>query len=215
LSGYTDKCHIIPYGIPLENFEHCDDVSKKNVRRRFGDRLIVSVGRLVYYKGFEYLLKAMTHVRGSLVIVGDGPLRAKLQQLARELGVHNKVYFVGKVPEAITVYYHAADVFALASIARSEAFGIVQIEAMAAGLPVVNTGLDSGVPSVSVHDHTGITVPPADPDSLAVALNRLLDNRELRQAFGDAGRRRVREEFALEKMTARTLALYEKVAHQA
>jgi len=215
LSCYTDKCHIIPFGISLENFERCDDVARKEVRRRFGDRLIVSVGRLVSYKGFEYLLQAMTRVRGSLVIVGDGPLRAKLQQLARELGVHNRVYFVGTIPQSITAYYHAADVFALASTARSEAFGIVQIEAMAAGLPVVNTRLDSGVPFVSVHDHTGITVPPADPDALAAALNRLLDNRDLSKSFGDAGRQRAREEFALEKMTATTLDLYERVAHQA
>ncbi len=110
------------------------------------------------------------------------------------------------------VCYHAADVFALASSARSEAFGLVQVEAMAAGLPVVNTKLASGVPFVSVDEETGLTVPPCDPEALAAAINRLLNNPDLRRSFGDAARKRTRQEFSLDVMTSRTLALYEAVA---
>ncbi len=106
-------------------------------------------------------------------------------------------------------YYHAADVFALPSVARSEAFGIVQIEAMASGVPVVNTSLDSGVPFVSLHELTGLTVPPADSERLADATNLLLDNPDLRLRLGRAARLRAREEFALATMTSRTMALYE------
>ena len=107
---------------------------------------------------------------------------------------------------SVTPYYHAADLFALASVARSEAFGIVQIEAMAAGLPVVNTSLDSGVPFVSLDGQTGLTVPPGDPEALAAALNRLLDDDGLRQSLGQAGVRRARQEFSLDTMLRRTLA---------
>jgi glycosyltransferase involved in cell wall biosynthesis len=174
--------------------------------------LIISVGRLGYYKGFEYLIRAMAKVRGKLLIIGDGPLRRKLCDLTNELGLGEKVIFAGEIQnEEMTPYYHAADVFALASIARTEAFGIVQIEAMAAGTPVVNTALDSGVPSVSLHEQTGLTVPPGDPDALAAALNRLLDNEALRHSLGAAARLRARAEFALETMLSRTMSLYESV----
>jgi rhamnosyl/mannosyltransferase len=111
-------------------------------------------------------------------------------------------------------YYHASDLFALASVARSEAFGIVQIEAMAARLPVVNTGLDSGVPYVSLHQQTGLTVPPGDSAALAGAINRLLDDPALRESFGRAGARRAQEQFSLGSMQRRTLQLYHSLIKQ-
>jgi glycosyltransferase involved in cell wall biosynthesis len=120
--------------------------------------------------------------------------------------------FLGEIQnERVIPYYHAAQVFALASVARSEAFGIVQIEAMASGLPVVNTSLDSGVPFVSLDGQTGLTVPPTDSDAMAAALNRLLDNAELRQTLGSAGIRRAQQEFSLDTMVGRTLDLYRSV----
>lgn len=209
LARYLDRCHIIPYGIALDQFEHCDPKAVSELRDHYGDRLILSVGRLVYYKGFEYLIRAMQQVRGKLVIVGDGPLREKLEALASGIGVADKVVFAGEIQnDAVTPYYQAAKVFALASVARSEAFGIVQIEAMAAGLPVVNTALDSGVPFVSLHEQTGLTVPPENPEALAAAVNRLLDDEALRNSLGQAAISRAHQEFSLEAMTSRTLALY-------
>lgn len=212
LQAFQDRCHVIPYGIDTTQFEQCSPEEVRRVHERFGERLIISVGRLVYYKGFEVLIRAMTRVRGKLLIVGDGPLRGDLQRMAAELGVAEKVVFVGEINNAkVTAYYHAADLFALASVARSEAFGIVQIEAMAAGLPVVNTSLDSGVPFVSLHGETGLTVPPGDSQTLAAAINRLLDDEGLRRSLGQAGVRRARQEFGLDTMLRRTLQLYERV----
>jgi glycosyltransferase involved in cell wall biosynthesis len=212
LQAFRQRCHVIPYGIDTSHFEQSDPAAVRAVRERYGERLVISVGRLVYYKGFEVLIRAMATVRGKLLIVGDGPLRADLQSLAAELGVSGKVIFAGEINNADVVsYYHAADLFALASVARSEAFGIVQIEAMASGLPVVNTGLDSGVPFVSLHGQTGLTVPPADPSALAVAINQLLDDQSLRQSLGLAGVRRAKQEFGLDTMLNRTLQLYRTV----
>lgn len=214
LSRYRDRCRVIPYGIALEQFESCDPAAVAGIRQQYGSRLVLSVGRLVYYKGFEYLIRSMTQIRGKLLIIGDGPLQGKLHELATGLGLGDKVIFVGEMQnEQVIPYYHAADLFALASVARSEAFGIVQIEAMAAGIPVVNTRLDSGVPFVSLHEQTGLTVPPADPDALADAINRLLDNTDLRRFLGNAARARARQEFSLDVMTSRTMALYETVAN--
>jgi len=212
LARHRSRCEVIPLGIPLQDFDHCDADSIAVVRREYGDRLIVSVGRLVYYKGFEYLIRAMTRVKGRLLIIGEGPLRNKLKALAADLGVADRVYFLGRIDHnRLVACYHAALVFVLASTARSEAFGLTQVEAMAAGLPVVNTQLDSGVPFVSLHEQTGLTVPPADPDALAAAINRLLVNQDLRQSLGRMARMRAQKEFSLDAMVSRTLSLYDRV----
>jgi glycosyltransferase involved in cell wall biosynthesis len=212
LQAFRDRCHVIPYGIDTTQFEQCDADAVRRVRAQYGERLVISVGRLVYYKGFDVLIRAMASVRGKLVIVGNGPLRGELQSLAAQLGVTDKVVFAGEINNTdVMPYYHAADLFALASVARSEAFGIVQIEAMAAGLPVVNTSLDSGVPFVSLDGQTGLTVPPGNPTALAAAINRLLDDDALRHSLGQAGVRRAKQEFSLDTMLSRTLQLYQTV----
>ena len=212
LTAHQSRCRVIPYGISLERFTRCDEGTVTKIRQQYGPKILISVGRLIYYKGFEYLIRAMAHTDARLLIVGDGPLRESLEKLAADIGITERVVFLGEVPnDDITPYYHAADVFVLASVARSEAFGIVQLEAMACGKPVVNTRLDSGVPFVSLDGVTGITVPPADPEALAVAINRLLDNAELRQQYGEAGTRRVEAEFTVDRMVARTLELYDQI----
>jgi glycosyltransferase involved in cell wall biosynthesis len=214
LARHKERCHVIPLGIPIESFAHCDPSAAAAIRRQYDGRLIMAVGRLVYYKGLEYLIRAMTRVEGKLLVVGEGPLLSKLSALASELGVGERVVFLGKVDhDHLVACYHAAQVFVLASIARSEAFGIAQIEAMAAGLPVVNTNLDTGVPFVSLHEQTGLTVPPCDSDQLAAAINRLLDNPDLAAAFGRAASLRAKQEFAVDVMAARTLSLYDQIAH--
>jgi rhamnosyl/mannosyltransferase len=215
LAQHQERCHVIPLGIPIKSFDYCDPSAVAAVRQQYGDSLIVSVGRLVYYKGFEYLIRAMTQVQARLLIIGEGPLRNSLESLASELGVAERVCFLGKVNhDRLVACYHAASAFVLASIVRSEAFGIAQIEAMAAGLPVVNTNLDSGVPFVSLHQQTGLTVPPEDAGALAVAINQLLQNHELRASLGRAARLRAVQEFSLESMASRTLSLYERIAFQ-
>ena len=212
LARHRDRCHVIPYGIPLAQFRSCAPAAVDQLRRQYGDRLVLAVGRLVYYKGFENLIAAMRHVNGRLLVAGDGPLREKLQGMAAEAGAAGKVIFLGEIPNnEITPYYHAASMFALPSVARSEAFGIVQIEAMTAGTPVVNTSLDSGVPFVSLDQITGLTVPPGDIGALGSAINRLLDDADLRRRFGEAARARAESEFSVEIMKSRILSLYRQV----
>jgi len=212
LSNYRHRCHVIPYGIDAAKFDDCDRDQVSSIRRRYGPRIVVGVGRLIYYKGFEYLIDAMTRVSGRLLVIGDGPLRHRLERQAIVQNIKDRVVFLGEIQNRdIVPYYHAADVFVLPSVARSEAFGIVQLEAMASGKPVVNTRLDSGVPFVSPHGVTGLTVPPANPEALADAVNLLLGDAQRRTEFGNAGRRRVREEFSVELMVRRTRNVYDKI----
>lgn len=209
LRRHADRVRIVPYGIRAEEFETADPDEVARIRERYGPKIVLGVGRLVYYKGFDYLVRSMAAVDGTLVILGDGPLRQALQERAAEAGVADRVALPGAVPDLVP-WYHAATVFALPSIARSEAFGIVQLEAMAAGTPVVNTKLDSGVPFVSRDGESGITVPPQNPQALAGALNRLLDDAVLRRQYGEAARQRVRREFSVGRMAADTLAIYQQ-----
>jgi rhamnosyl/mannosyltransferase len=154
----------------------------------------------------------MNSVDASLLIVGDGPLRYKLEtQATANSVVRNRVHFLGRIHD-VTPYYHACDVFVLPSIARSEAFGIVQLEAMACGKPVINTRLQSSVPFVSLDGVTGITVAPGNPAAIADALNKLMDDAELRQRYGNAALQRVRAEFTDTAMIKRTLDVYTHVA---
>jgi rhamnosyl/mannosyltransferase len=212
LSDFVDRCRIIPYGIPVEQFSAYDSAAVARIKEQYGPRLIISVGRLIYYKGFEHLVAAMKNIDGRLLIIGEGHLREDLENKARAHGVMDRVNFLGEIHnQDIVPYYHAADIFALASVARSEAFGIVQLEAMACGKPVVNTSLDSGVPTVSLDGITGLTVPPHDPLALSRAINTLLNDSELRAHYGRAARARVDEEFSQELMLERMISLYREV----
>jgi rhamnosyl/mannosyltransferase len=212
LAGNRDRCHVIPYGIDEQELQRPDPAKVSALRRRYGPRIVLAVGRLVYYKGLEYLIRAMRSIDGHLLIVGDGPLRDKLGDLTAATGVSARVTFTGTLGRAELIdFYHAADVFVLPSVARSEAFGIVQLEAMACGKPVVNTQLPCGVPFVSVDGETGITVAPGAPEPLADAINRLLGDSALRTSYGAAARRRVQELFSVDLMVERTRSLYQQI----
>jgi glycosyltransferase involved in cell wall biosynthesis len=213
LREHVNRCRSIPFGIDPEKFDdrHVDQSMLHDLRRRFGPRMILSVGRLVYYKGIQFLIQAMAKVDAKLAIIGEGPMRPSLEQEVAALGITDRVTFLGRVHDNLTTYFHAADVFALPSCERSEAFGIVQLEAMASGKPVVNTRIDSGVPYVSLDGITGVTVAPRNSEATATALNRLFGDPELRRRMGHAGRYRVQTEFSLELMVRRTLDIYEQV----
>ena len=214
LSRFKDKTVVIPLGINLSRFALTKSIQDKvaQIRESFGNRIALYVGRLTYYKGLEYLIKAMEDVEANLIIVGDGRLKRKLKVLAHNSRSKDKIWFMGEVShEDIVSYFHACDVFVLPSVERSEAFGIVQLEAMACRKPVVSTDLKTGVPWVNQNGKSGIVVPPRDPGSLAKAINTLLDNHALRQKYGDYGRERVEREFTKELVAEKVITLYREI----
>ena len=210
LNQWTDRVRVVPIGISDESLRNIDSAAVGEIRSKYGPRIVLGVGRLVYYKGFEHLIRAARSIDGVVLIIGEGPLRARLEQEIERQGVAARVFLLGHVRD-IAAFYHACDVFVLPSIARSEAYGIVQLEAMACQKPIVNTEVGSGVTYVSPNGVTGITVPPADSIALAGAINKLLGNSALRRDLGAAGLRRMREEFSVERMASRLRDLYEEV----
>jgi rhamnosyl/mannosyltransferase len=167
------------------------------------------VGRLIYYKGADVLVRAMEGVDADLVLVGRGPLESELRESVVARRMTDRVTFLPNVEQdELVAWYHAADVFALPSVARSEAFGLVQLEAHTSGTPVVSTNLTTGVPYVNEDGVTGLVVEPGDVRALADALDRLVNDDELRVRLGSQARERALERFTLDRMIEETLQLY-------
>ena len=213
LRSVADKCRVVPLGVAVERFLSADPSRVAALRHDLGQPLILFVGRLRYYKGLQYLLQALTSLRGvHLAVVGTGPMERDWKALAGELGLGGRVHFCGEVPDGdLPAYYHAADLFVLPACERSEAFGLVQVEAMAAGLPVICTEIGTGTSFVNVHRETGLVVPPCDPHALAEACGALLADEGWRRALGEKGRQRALAEFALDTMVARVEAVYREL----
>ncbi len=215
LSAVHDRSriHVVPYGFDLTRFRERPALADE-VRRRFKeDFLVFALGRHVYYKGFEFLIRALRELPGSaLALGGQGPLTEQLAQVARQAGVSERVHFVGRIPEAeLPAWYHACDVFCLPSVEPAEGFGIVQIEAMSSGRPVVCCELHNGVTWVNQDGVTGLVVPPADPAALAGALRRLMQDPALCARLGEQGRARAFSVFTVEAMARGTLEIYRAV----
>jgi glycosyltransferase involved in cell wall biosynthesis len=174
---------------------------------------LLAVGRLSRYKGFDVLLDALARLPGArLLLVGDGECARELRAQAQAGGTSGRIAFAGALPdEALAGAYAAAEAFVLTSLDRSEAFGLVLLEAMRAGLPGVASAIPgSGVGSVVLEGQTGLMVPPADAPALAAALAQL-DDAALRARLGTAGRQRWASDFTLEQSARAMRRLYGSV----
>jgi len=208
LQKYREKCVVVPYGIDAAAYDRIprmpaltDALHDKSAKK------ILFAGRLVYYKGADVLLEAFAKVRGNaeLFFAGTGVLQEALQSRAEALGIAERVHFLGRrmTPE-LRMMFADCDIFVLSSVANSEAFGIVQLEAMVYGKPVINTALPTGVPLVSIHGETGLTVPPGDVDALAGAMDTLIADDALRAQYGAAARAAVLKKYDLSRVMEQT-----------
>jgi rhamnosyl/mannosyltransferase len=214
LQDFRDKCVVIPFGIDVDRLARSASIDESvgRIAAQFPGPRVLFVGRLVPYKGVDVLIRAMEHVEGTAMIVGDGPQRSILEELASATGVRQRVRFLGHLSdEDVVAHLHACDLFVLPSITRAETFGVVQLEAMACGKPVVSTDLPTGVPWVNRHRETGLVVTPGDVTELAAALNTLTSDRTLRERYGAAARIRVEEHFTVARMARDSSALYREV----
>lgn len=218
LVGAASRVAVVPFGVPLERFQRLDEAAERRVgevRAAHPGPLVLFVGRLVYYKGVDVLIDAVARCPGTLLVAGDGPMEPVLRERARARGLADRVRFLGRVPDAdLPAYYKAADVFVLPSIAFTETFGVVQVEAMAAGLPVISTRLPTGVPWVNQHGVSGLTVAPGSVEDLAAALRRLLGDAEERGRLGRGAAERARAQFSRERMLDAFRTVVEQVVGQ-
>ena len=198
LREFSDKCRVVPFGVDLEKYAspETDGDASASARPR-NPNAILACGRLVPYKGFDMLIRAAALDRFSVSIVGEGRERGRLERLAAELGVSDRVHLLGAVSEERLIQLlHSAEVFALPSVTDAETFGLAQLEAMAAGCAIVNTALNTGVPKVARDGMEALTVPPGDPARLAIAIASLLRDPGEARRLGEAGRRRARDSFS-------------------
>jgi glycosyltransferase involved in cell wall biosynthesis len=210
-----NKIHLIPYGIDTKKFKN---ISGEPFRARFNcknAKIILTVGRLNYQKGFQYLIKAMPDVlrqipTAKLLIVGEGELLGYLKQLASSLGISQSVIFTGALGSAdIPEAYAAADVFVLPSL--FESFGIVLIEAQAAGKPVIATRA-GGVPEALVKGETGFLVESNIPKLLEASIIRVLQDGDLAAEMGKNGVK-FAERFDIHSLVSNVIDSYKKIAN--
>ena len=229
VAPFREKCHVIPFAVSDEYFEegakYCEkkwgknpdsehDISGEWIENNSSEEMvsdrgmkdglvhILFLGRMVWYKGCEYLLRAFSEMDNkncTLTLVGGGPLEEELRTLSTELGIVDRVEFTGMVSEEEKMErIKACDFMVLPSISKAEAFALVQIECMAFGKPIINTNLPSGVPYVSLDGKTGITLEPENVEQLRDAMDRMVSDGELRDAYGKAARKMVEERYVNE-----------------
>ena len=213
LKPWLEKVSVIPIGIGDNRGQ---DFAPKTAALREqlqGRRMIFALGRMTYYKGFDVLIEAARNLPDDVVVVigGDGPELERHRQMVERLGLSGKVILPGHIDDGdLPSYYEACDIFCMSSTVRSEAYGVTIVEAMVMGKPVVATDIvGSGVPWVNVHGVTGFNTPVGQALPLAATLSRLLGDVKLRERMGHAARQRYLNEFNSDRMSRKTLELYE------
>lgn len=205
LVRFRSKCTVVPFGVDTNRFRPGAGSEKgtERIKKEYGrgKKIVLFVGRLVYYKGTEHLIRAMKDTDARLVIIGEGPLGKFLAQEAAGNGLSDRITFIPyQTHEALINFYCASSVFVLPSVYRSEAFGITILEAMACGLPVISTELGTGTSYANLDGVTGFVVPAGDSPAIGNALRRLLSDPALSAGMGSAARRRAEAAFTIGAM---------------
>jgi glycosyltransferase involved in cell wall biosynthesis len=211
---WTFEPEIIPSAIDINRFHPDNDGSKVREKHHLKDKKIVLyVGRFVYHKGLEHLIEASTQLDKDVyyILVGSGEYLKTMKKLISKYHTEKQFVFPGYVPsEILPQYYAAADVLVLPSVLRLEAFGLVIVEAMASGKPVVISDIP-GVREVISDNIHGFLAEPANPNDLALKLKRLLDDQNLRIKFGRAGRKKVEKAFNWDSVVKNVEKVYKSV----
>jgi rhamnosyl/mannosyltransferase len=217
LARYLNKTSVIPYGLDLRPFQEPTRESRaftdQLLAKASGEPIWMCVGRMVYYKGTEYAIRALANCPGRLLMFGNGELFEANRQLARKLGVFDRIdWYPTHTDDQLRGAYRAATALFFPSVFRSEAFGLVQIEAMASGCPVINTHIPgSGVSWVSLDTVSGLTIPMNDTEALTQAARRIAYEPGLRARLVQGALARADQHFLIDEMAQRINGLYDNV----
>lgn len=213
LKQVQDKCTYLPIGIsPVVP----DEAKVKQLKRQYqGKKIIFSLGRLVHYKGYRYLVDAAKYLDDSYIVLvgGSGALYDELQEQIRANGLDGRVKLLGRISdEDLPTYYGACDIYCLSSIMKTEAFAIVQIEAMSCGKPVVSCNIEgSGVPWVNADGVSGIVVETENSKALADAILRITSDTDLYHRLSEGASKRFQELFVKQKMIDKCYSQYQQL----
>jgi glycosyltransferase involved in cell wall biosynthesis len=213
LSPVRQRCTVVPYGIDTIGLKQTGQTERLAAQLRQQSRCPIAlfVGRLRYYKGLDVLIRAAQTLNVTVLVVGSGSEETALRRLSVALGLEERVRFVGSVPEVeLSAYYHAADLFVLPSVYRSESFGIAMLEAQACGVPTISTELGTATSVVNRHGESGLVVEPGSVEALTGALRTLLDDPSLRARMGVRARE-LAGRFTASRMVAETRQVYDEV----
>lgn len=210
---------LIPYGIDLTYFSSpCAQDKLNALKQQFREKFIIfALGRHVSYKGFSYLIDALCHLPKNIILLlgGHGPLTTKLKQQARQRGLEGRVSFLGEIPqEELPVFYQLCQVFCLPSIDKNEAFGLVQVEAMACGKPIVSCAVLPPHARVNQEGLTGFVVPPHSSEALAQAIYQLYTSPRLCDTMGRAAYEYAQQRFTRSRMITQIQQVYEEILHR-
>ena len=216
-----EKIIEIPNGVDIRKFN--PNVCCDGLRELYGledNKIILFVGALDkahYFKGVEYLLIAFSKIEldnAYLILIGDGELRDYYEQLSKRLGISKRILFTGRVSDnELSKYYALSDLVVLPSITMGEAFGLVLLEAMATGKPVIASNLP-GVRTVIDNGLNGYLASPKDIEELASKIVFLLENEDVRLSFGHEGRKKVEEKYAWEIIGKKLECVYEEILNE-
>lgn len=215
LMPYREKCVVVPIGIDCIQPKVNEDLVLSLKNKYQGKKIVFSLGRHIYYKGFEYLIEAAKEVEnGVFLIGGKGPDTSKYISMIKKFNLEDRVKLIGRIEdEDLPSYYAAADVFCFPSTEKSEAFGVVQLESMSVSTPVISTDIEgSGVPWVNKHEESGLVCEPKDVKSLAEALNRVLNSNELHKSLSEGAYSRYLKYFTKDKMINKTEQVYKDIS---
>ena len=210
LQPYLDKCSCVPIGIDPIVLNH---TRAEQIRNMYpGKKIIFSLGRMVAYKGFGFLIESAKYLSDDYIILigGSGPMKKEFDEQVEEDGLSNKVKLLGLIKdEDVAAYYEACDIYCMSSIFKNEAFGIVQLEAMSVGRPIVSTAIKgSGVSWVNKDGESGLVVSPENSEALASAFKKIMETPGLYENLSSQSAKRFEELFRKEKMIESCIAIY-------